>query len=88
MEKKFRDLKKGDSVFIIDNGEVVEAKVKNIRESWYGWFYVYTTHPKWPYCCGWSGSKRVGNLFIDEEAAYEQTKGDIREEEKHVGEKD
>jgi hypothetical protein len=71
MEKKFRDLKKGDSVFIIDRGEVVEAKVKDTRENWYGQFYVYTTHTNWPYC-GWLGSKRAGYLFIDEEAAYEQ----------------
>ena len=71
MEKKFRDLKKGDSVFIVDNGEVVEAKVKDTRENWYGQFYVYTTHINWPYC-GWKGSKRAGYLFIDEEAAYEQ----------------
>ena len=71
MEKKFRDLKKGDSVFIVDNGEVVEAKVKDTRENWYGQFYVYTTHTNWPYC-SWKGSKRVGYLFIDEEAAYEQ----------------
>ena len=71
MEKKFRDLKKGDSVFIVDNGEVVEAKVKDTRENWYGQFYVYTTHTNWPYC-GWKGSKRAGYLFIDEEAAYEQ----------------
>ena len=71
MEKKFKDLKKGDSVFIVDNGEVVEAKVKDTRENWYGQFYVYTTHTNWPYC-GWLGSKRAGYLFIDEEAAYEQ----------------
>ena len=71
MEKKFKDLKKGDSVFIVDNGEVVEAKVKDTRENWYGQFYVYTTHTNWPYC-GWKGSKRAGYLFIDEEAAYEQ----------------
>ena len=73
MEKKFKDLKKGDSVFIVDNGEVVEAKVKDTRENWYGQFYVYTTHTNWPYC-GWLGSKRAGYLFIDEEAAYEQLK--------------
>ena len=71
MEKKFKDLKKGDSVFIVDNGEVVEAKVKDTRVNWYGQFYVYTTHTNWPYC-GWKGSKRAGYLFIDEEAAYEQ----------------
>ena len=70
-EKKFRDLKKDDLVFIVDNGEVVEAKVKNTRENWCGQFYVYTTHTDWPYC-GWSGSKRAGYLFIDKEAAYEQ----------------
>ena len=71
MEKKFKDLKKGDSVFIVDNGEVVEAKVKDTRENWYGQLYVFTTHTNWPYC-GWPGSKRAGHLFIDEEAAYEQ----------------
>lgn len=71
MEKKFKDLKKGDSVFIVDNGEVVEAKVKDTRGNWYGQFYVYTTHTNWPYC-GWKGSKRAGYLFIDEETAYEQ----------------
>ena len=71
MEKKFKDLKKGDSVFIVDNGEVVEAKVKDTRENWYGQLYVFTTHTNWPYC-GWLGSKRAGYLFIDEEAAYEQ----------------
>jgi hypothetical protein len=71
MEKKFKDLKKGDSVFIVDNGEVVEAKVKDTRGNWCGQFYVYTTHTNWPYC-GWLGSKRAGYLFIDEEAAYEQ----------------
>ena len=71
MEKKFRDLKKGDSVFIIDNGEVVETKVKDISENYYSQIYVYTTHTNWPYC-GWRGSKRAGYLFIDEEAAYEQ----------------
>ena len=71
MEKKFRDLKKGDSVFIIDHGEVVETKVKGTWENWFHQLYVYTTHTKWPYC-GWLGSRRVGNLFIDEEEAYEQ----------------
>lgn len=71
MEKKFRDLKKGDSVFIVDNGEVVEAKVKNTRENWFGQLYIYTTHTNWPYC-GQKGSKRSGYLFIDEETAYEQ----------------
>ena len=71
MEKKFKDLKKGDSVFIVDNGEVVEVKVKDTRQNWCGQFFVYTTHTNWPYC-GWLGSKRAGYLFIDEEAAYEQ----------------
>jgi len=71
MEKKFKDLKKGDSVFIVDNGKVVETKVKDTRENCYHQLYVYTTHTNWPYC-GWSGSKRAGYLFIDEEAAYEQ----------------
>lgn len=71
MEKKFRDLKKGDSVFIVDNGEVVEAKVKDTREhNWYSQ-YVYTTHTNRPYH-GYPGSRRLGYLFIDEEAAYEQ----------------
>jgi len=71
MEKKFRDLKKGDSVFIVDNGKVVEAKVKDTRENWYGQLYVYTTHTNWPYC-GWLGSKRAGYLFVDEEDAFKQ----------------
>ena len=81
MEKKFKDLKKGDSVFIIDHGEVVEAKVKDTRENWYGQFYVYTTHTNRPYI-GWKGSKRAGYLFIDEEAAYEQLRkiSEIRKE--------
>lgn len=71
MEKKFRDLKKGDSVFIIDHGEVVEAKVKKTRENWYHQLYVYTTYTDWPYC-GWLGSRRAGHLFIDEEDAFKQ----------------
>lgn len=70
MEKRFRDLKKGDSVFIMDNGEVVEAKVKDTRKNWYGQFYVYTTHHR-PYC-GWPGSRRAGHLFVDEEDAFKQ----------------
>ena len=85
MEKKFKDLKKGDSVFIVDNGEVAEAKVKDTRENWYGQFYVYTTHTNWPYC-GWLGSKRAGYLFIDEEAAYEQL-GKISEKRRKTLEK-
>lgn len=71
MEKKFRDLKKGDSVFIVDNGEVVETKVKNTSQNWYGQFYVYTIYTNWPYC-GYPGSRRAGHLFVDEEEAYEQ----------------
>lgn len=66
MEKKFRDLKKGDSVWIVDRGEVVEAKVKETRES-----YVYTSFHGWPYC-GWPGSKRAGNMFVNEEDAFRQ----------------
>ena len=85
MEKKFKDLKKGDSVFIVNNGEVVEAKVKDTRQNWYGQFYVYTTHTNWPYC-GWIGSKRAGYLFIDEEAAYEQL-GKISEKRRKTLEK-
>ena len=71
MEKKFKDLKKGDSVFIVNNGEVVEAKVKYTMEYWFGQLYVYTTHTNRPYC-GYLGSKRSGHLFVDEEEAYEQ----------------
>lgn len=72
MEKKFRDLKKGDSVFIIDYWEVVEAKVKNTRKIDYcGQFYVYTTLSRRPYC-GYPGSRRSGNMFVNEEDAHEQ----------------
>ena len=71
MEKKFKDLKKGDSVFIVNNGEVVEAKVKYTMEYWLGQLYVYTTHTNRPYC-GYLGSKRSGHLFVDKEEAYEQ----------------
>ena len=71
-EKKFRDLKKGDLVWIVDKGEVVEAKVKNTRENcYYDQFYVYTTFTDWPYC-GYPGSRRSGNMFVNEEDAYEQ----------------
>lgn len=71
MEKRFRDLKKGDLVWIVNSGEVVEAKVKETRENYYGQFYVYTTFTDWPYC-GYPGSKRSGNMFVNEENAYEQ----------------
>ena len=72
MEKKFRDLKKGDLVFIIDHGEVVEAKVKDTRENYYyGQFYVYTTLSEQPYC-GYPGSRKSGNMFVNEEDACEQ----------------
>ncbi len=74
MEKKFRDLKKGDLVWIVDHGEVVEAKVKNINENYYySQFYVYTTFTGWPYC-GYPGSRRSGNMFVNEGDAYEQLK--------------
>ena len=72
MEKKFKDLKKKDAVFIVDNGEVVEAKVKETRENYYfGRFYVYTTFSGRPYC-GYPGSRRSGNMFVNEEDACEQ----------------
>ena len=71
MEKRFRDLKKGDPVFIVDNGEVVETKVKDTYQNYYGQFYIYTTYTRRPYC-GYPGSRRAGHLFVDEEAAYEQ----------------
>ena len=71
-EKKFRDLKKGDLVWIVDKGEVVEVKVKNTRENcYYGQFYVYTTFADWPYC-GYPGSRGSGNMFVNEEDAYER----------------
>lgn len=88
MEKKFKDLKKGDSVWIVDvdSGEVVETKVKDTRENWYGQFYVYTTHTNWPYC-GWLGSKRAGYLFINEEDAYEQLKKTLEKRKKTLEKK-
>ena len=70
-EKKFRDLKKRDTVWIVDKGEVVEAKVKNTRENYYGQFYVYTTFTDWPYY-GYPGSRGSGNMFVNKEDAYER----------------
>ena len=71
MEKRFRDLKEGDIVFIIEGEEIVEKKVKGTRQNRAGKFYVYTSHICWPYC-GWPNSKRAGYLFVNEEDAIKQ----------------
>jgi ribosomal protein S20 len=71
MKKKFKDLKKGDTVWIIDSGAVVEASVKDTNQTYlYNQLRVYTSYCGFPYS-GWPNSKRAGYMFVNEDEAYE-----------------
>lgn len=79
MGKRFRDLKKGDSVWRIDKNEIVEEMVRNavIMRNWMYSDQVHIYTHSGGFYCGWPGSKRSGYMFANEEDAYEQLRKNI-----------